>query len=160
VVGGTKPVAGPYFNFSLPEPTGVVAVHAPQDSSLLGLTSVLAPVLATGNTAVVVASQDRPLPAVSLTEVLATSDVPAGVVNLLTGFTAELAPWLASHRDVNALDLTGAAPGARAELAAAAADNVKRVYLPRRPEDWSADPGLTRLGAFVETKTVWHPVGV
>ena len=159
VVGSTNPVAGPYFNFSLPEPTGVVAVLAPQESALLGLVSVLAPVLATGNTAVVVASQDLPLPAISLAEVLATSDVPGGVVNLLTGFTAELAPWLAAHRDVNALDLTGAAPGARADLAAAAADNVKRVYVPR-DLDWAANPGLSRLNAFVETKTVWHPIGV
>src|SRR5690349_2173898 len=159
VVGATDPVAGPYFTFSLPEPTGVVAVLAPQDSSLLGLVSVLAPVLVTGNTAVVVASQERPLPAISFAEVLATSDLPAGVVNLLTGFTAELAPWLASHRDVNAIDLTGAAPGARADLQAAAADNVKRVYVPRST-DWAAEPGLSRLNAFVETKTVWHPIGV
>jgi acyl-CoA reductase-like NAD-dependent aldehyde dehydrogenase len=159
VVGGTNPVAGPYFNFSLPEPTGVVGVIAPQDSSLLGLVSVLGPVLATGNTTVVVASQARPLPAVSLTEVLATSDVPGGVVNLLTGFTAELAPWLAAHRDVNAIDLTGAEPAARGALAEAAADNVKRVFVPRT-DDWTADPGTTRLGAFVETKTVWHPIGV
>jgi acyl-CoA reductase-like NAD-dependent aldehyde dehydrogenase len=137
----------------------VVGVLAPQDSSLLGLVSVVAPVLVTGNTAVVVASQDRPLPAISFAEVLGTSDLPGGVVNLLTGFTAELAPWLASHRDVNALDVTGAAPGARADLQAAAADNVKRVYMPRS-EDWSAAPGLTRLNAFVETKTVWHPIGV
>jgi len=118
VVGATDPVAGPYFTFSLPEPTGVVGVLAPQDSSLLGLVAVVAPVLATGNTAVVIAAQDRPLPAVTLTEVLATSDVPGGVLNLLTGFTAELAPWLAAHRDVNALDLTGAAPAARADLRA------------------------------------------
>jgi acyl-CoA reductase-like NAD-dependent aldehyde dehydrogenase len=159
VAGSTNPVAGPYFTFSLPEPTGVVGVLAPQDSSLLGLISVLAPVLATGNTAVVVASQDRPLPAISLAEVLATSDLPGGVVNLLTGFTAELAPWLAAHRDVNALDLTGAAPGARADLQASGADNVKRVYVPR-DEDWAAPPGLSRFNAFVETKTVWHPIGV
>jgi acyl-CoA reductase-like NAD-dependent aldehyde dehydrogenase len=159
IVGCTNPVAGPYFNFSLPEPTGVVAVLAPQDSSLLGLVSVLAPVLTTGNTAVVVASEQRPLPAMSFAEVLATSDLPGGVVNLLTGFTAELAPWLASHRDVNALDITGAARGARAELQAAAADNVKRVYVPR-DEEWAAEPGLSRLNAFVETKTVWHPIGV
>lgn len=159
VTGATNPVAGPYFSFSLPEPTGVVGVLAPQESSLLGLVSVLAPVLATGNTAVVVAAQDHPLPAISLAEVLATSDVPGGVVNLLTGFTAELAPWLAAHRDVNALDLTGAVPGARADLQAAAADNVKRVYLPR-DEDWTAPPGLSRLSAFVEIKTVWHPIGV
>jgi acyl-CoA reductase-like NAD-dependent aldehyde dehydrogenase len=159
VVGATNPVAGPYFTFSLPEPTGVVAVLAPQDSSLLGLVSVVAPALVTGNTVVVVASQDRPLPAISFAEVLATSDLPGGVVNLLTGFTTELAPWLASHRDVNALDITGAAPGARADLQAAAADNVKRVYVPKSV-DWSAPPGLSRLNAFVETKTVWHPIGV
>ncbi len=159
VVGGTNPVSGPYFNFSLPEPTGVVAIIAPADSSLLGLVSVLAPVIATGNTAVVVAAQAQPLPAVTLSEVLATSDVPGGVVNLLTGFSAELAPWLASHRDVNALDLTGVAAAERPELQRAAAENVKRVYAPR-PEDWSADPGIRRLRAFVETKTVWHPIGV
>jgi acyl-CoA reductase-like NAD-dependent aldehyde dehydrogenase len=159
VAGGTNPVAGPYFTFSLPEPTGVVGVFAPQDSSLLGLVSVLAPVLTTGNTAVVVASESRPLPAVSLSEVLATSDVPGGVVNLLTGFTAELAPWLASHRDVNALDLSGIAETERPALQRAAADNVKRVHVPRSL-DWGADPGIGRLGAFVETKTVWHPIGV
>jgi acyl-CoA reductase-like NAD-dependent aldehyde dehydrogenase len=159
VAGSTNPVAGPYFTFSLPEPTGVVGVLAPQESSLLGLVSVLAPVLATGNTAVVVASEQRPLPAVSLTEVLATSDLPGGVVNLLTGSTAELAPWLAGHRDVNALDLTGADPKLVADLRAAAADNVKRVFVPR-DRDWSAAPGLKRLLAFVETKTVWHPIGV
>jgi len=107
----------------------------------------------------VLAAQDRPLPAVSLTEVLATSDVPGGVVNLLTGFTAELAPWLASHRDVNAIDLTGVPPAERAALEIAAADNVKRVYVPRSV-DWSTDAGLSRLDAFVETKTVWHPIGV
>jgi acyl-CoA reductase-like NAD-dependent aldehyde dehydrogenase len=159
VAGGTNPVSGPYFTFSLPEPTGVVGVLAPQQSSLLGLVSVLAPVLTTGNTAVVVAAQNRPLPAVTLAEVLGTSDLPGGVVNLLTGFTAELAPWLAAHRDVNALDLTGAAPGVRASLQAAAADNVKRVYVPSG-DDWTAAPGLSRLNAFVETKTVWHPIGV
>jgi acyl-CoA reductase-like NAD-dependent aldehyde dehydrogenase len=137
----------------------VVGVLAPQESALLGLVSVLAPVLTTGNTAVVVAAQDSPLAAVILAEVLATSDVPPGVVNILTGFTAELAPWLASHRDVNAIDLTGAAPGARADLQAAAADNVKRVFVPRNA-DWAADPGLARLNAFVETKSVWHPIGV
>jgi acyl-CoA reductase-like NAD-dependent aldehyde dehydrogenase len=159
VVGGTNPVAGPYFTFSLPEPTGVVGILAPPDSALLGLVSVLAPVLVTGNTAVVIASQDNPLPAISLAEVLDTSDLPGGVVNLLTGYTAELAPWLAGHRDVNALDLTGAAAGARADLQAAAADNVKRVYVPRST-DWAQPPGLSRLNAFVETKTVWHPIGV
>jgi acyl-CoA reductase-like NAD-dependent aldehyde dehydrogenase len=159
VAGSANPVAGPYFNFSVPEPTGVVALLAPQDSSLLGFLSVLAPVLCTGNTAVVVASERRPLPAVSLSEVLATSDLPGGVANVLTGFTAELAPWLASHRDVNAIDLTGVAPAERAELQRAAADNVKRVFVPW-DDDWSADPGRGRLTAFVETKTVWHPIGV
>jgi acyl-CoA reductase-like NAD-dependent aldehyde dehydrogenase len=159
VVGSSNPVSGPYFNFSLPEPTGVVGVLAPQDSSLLGLVSVVAPVIATGSTAVVVASEDRPLPAVSLAEVLATSDLPGGVVNLLTGRVAELAPWLASHRDVNAIDLTGADPAARTALQQAAADNVKRVYIPA-DIDWQADPGTSRLAAFVETKTVWHPIGV
>jgi acyl-CoA reductase-like NAD-dependent aldehyde dehydrogenase len=158
VVGGTNPVAGPYFNFSLPEPTGVVAVIAPQESCLLGLVSVLAPVLTTGNAAVVLASQARPLPAVSLAEVLATSDLPGGVVNLLTGFTAELAGWLAGHRDVNAIDLSGVPSGERAALQVAAAENVKRVYAPSS-SDWSAEPGIARLSAFVETKTVWHPIG-
>jgi acyl-CoA reductase-like NAD-dependent aldehyde dehydrogenase len=159
VAGSANPIAGPYFNFSLPEPTGVVAILAPQDSSLLGFVSVLLPVLCTGNSAVIVASERRPLPAISFAEVLATCDLPGGVANVLTGFTAELAPWLASHRDVNAIDLTGVAADARAELQRAAADNVKRVYVPR-DEDWGAAPGLERLTAFVETKTVWHPIGV
>jgi len=159
VVGGTNPVAGPYFSFSLPEPTGVVGVVAPQDSSLLGLVSVLAPVVALGNTAVVIAAEQRPLPASSFAEVLATSDLPDGVVNLLTGFTAELTPWLAGHKDVNALDLTGVAGPDRKALQIKAADNVKRVFAPGTA-DWSGDPGISRLGAFVETKTVWHPIGV
>ena len=162
VAGSTNPVSGPYFNFSLPEPTGVVGVLAPQACSLLGLVSVVAPVITTGNTAVVIASEQRPLPAASLAEVLATSDLPGGVVNLLTGLTAELAPWLASHRDVNALDLTGATAEQRTALQQAAADNVKRVHIPRggNEPDWTADPGTSRLSAFVETKTVWHPIGV
>ena len=159
IAGSANPIAGPYFNFSLPEPTGVVAILAPQESSLLGFVSTLAPVLCTGNTAVIVASERRPLPAISLDEVLATSDLPGGVANVLTGFTAELAPWLASHRDVNAIDLTGAAPADRADLQRSAADDVKRVFIPR-DEDWDAEPGIGRLSAFVETKTVWHPIGV
>ncbi len=130
VAGASNPVAGPYFNFSLPEPTGVVGVLAPQDSSLLGLVSVVAPVIATGNTAVVVASQARPLPAVSLAEVLATSDLPGGVVNLLTGYTGELAPWLASHRDVNAIDLTGAEPGPTVAGPAASRCRQRQAGLP------------------------------
>jgi acyl-CoA reductase-like NAD-dependent aldehyde dehydrogenase len=158
VAGGSNPVAGPYFNFSLPEPTGVVAVIAPAESSLLGLASVLAPVIATGNTAVVVASQDRPLPAITLSEVLGTSDVPGGVVNILTGHTAELAPVLAGHFDVNAIDLTGVPPEERADLERLAASNVKRVF--SADEDWAAAPEPRRMLAFLETKTVWHPVGI
>ena len=161
VLGGANPVAGPYFDFSLPEPTGVVAVLAPQQSSLLGLVSVLAPVLAGGNTAVVVTSKQRPLPAVTLAEVLATSDVPGGVVNVLTGDAAELGPWLAEHADVDAIDLTGAPADRAMELEREAAGTVKRVV--RRPAaepDWTADPGLSRMTPFLETKTVWHPMGV
>lgn len=159
VLGGTNPVAGPYFDFSLPEPTGVVAVLAPQDSSLLGLVSVLAPVLVGGSTCVLLSSETRPLPAITLSEVLATSDVPAGVVNVLTGRAAEVGPWLASHMDVNAIDLGGADAALAKDLEVAAADNLKRVLRPRR-EDWTAEPDLTRLTAYLETKTVWHPVGV
>lgn len=160
VAGSANPVAGPYFNFSVPEPTGVAAIVAPAASSLLGLVSVLAPVIVTGNAAIVVASEPRPLPAVSLAEVIATSDVPAGVVNILTGRTAELAPVLAGHMDVNAIDLSGVPPTDRADLERLAAENVKRVYLPPDDEDWESDPGLQRMLAFLETKTVWHPLGI
>jgi acyl-CoA reductase-like NAD-dependent aldehyde dehydrogenase len=159
VLGGANPVAGPYFDFSMPEPTGVVAVLAPQQSSLLGLVSVLAPVLAGGNTAVVVTSKERPLPAVTLAEVLATSDVPGGVVNLLTGDAAELGTWLAEHADVDGIDLTGAPTDRAMEFERAAAGTVKRVIRPQEP-DWTADPGLGRMTPFLETKTVWHPIGV
>jgi acyl-CoA reductase-like NAD-dependent aldehyde dehydrogenase len=161
VQGSSNPVAGPYFDFSVPEPTGVVAVVAPGDSSLLGLVSVVAPVVVTGNTAVVVAGEEHPLPAITLAEVLATSDLPGGVVNLLTGRAPEIAPWLASHMDVNAIDLTGVTDaGLATELEAAAAENLKRVVRPpESPPDWSEDPGLDRMLAFLETKTVWHPVG-
>jgi acyl-CoA reductase-like NAD-dependent aldehyde dehydrogenase len=158
VVGGANPVAGPFFNLSTPEPTGVVAVLAPQESSLLGLVSVVAPVIATGNTAVVVAAERAPLPALSFAEVLATSDVPGGVVNVLSGRTAEIAAPLAAHQDVNGIDLTGADEALAAELETAAADNLKRV-LRRGRDDWSADPGTGRMTAFLETKTVWHPTG-
>jgi acyl-CoA reductase-like NAD-dependent aldehyde dehydrogenase len=161
VLGSANPVAGPFFDFSLPEPTGVVAVLAPQRSSLLGLVSVLAPVLAGGNTAVVVTSRERPLPAVTLAEVLATSDVPGGVVNLLTGDAAEIGPWLAEHDDVDAVDLTGAPPQQAMELERLAAGSIKRVLRPPVEEpDWTADPGLARMTPFLETKTVWHPKGV
>jgi acyl-CoA reductase-like NAD-dependent aldehyde dehydrogenase len=154
--GAANPVAGPYFNFSVPEPAGVVAVLAPQPSSLLGLVSVVAPAVVSGNTAVVLASERFPLPAVTLSEVLATSDVPGGVINVLTGRTAEIAPWLASHMDVNAIDLAGAPAELADDLTVAATDNLKRVV--RLPdEDWALTPRLDRMLAYLETKTVWHP---
>ncbi|WP_026415127.1 aldehyde dehydrogenase family protein [Actinomadura oligospora] len=158
VAGNANPVAGPFFNLSTPEPSGVVGIVAP-DSALLGLVSVVAPAIVTGNTAVVVASEPAPLPAITLAEVLATSDLPGGVVNLLTGRRAELAPWLASHMDVNAIDLAGVSEEAVTDLEKAAADNLKRVLRPGIG-DWSAEPGTDRMTAFLETKTVWHPVGV
>ncbi len=163
VVGGANPVAGPYFNLSTPEPTGVVAVIAPQGSSLLGLVSVVAPAIVTGNTVVMTSSAERPLPAVTFAEVLATSDVPGGVVNILTGTVANTAPWLASHMDVNAIDLTGFAGDAEAATALeeAAAENLKRVLRPPDAEpDWTQEPGIGRMTTFLETKTVWHPIGV
>ncbi|MFI0780125.1 aldehyde dehydrogenase family protein [Streptomyces sp. NPDC021212] len=159
IAGSANPVAGPYFNLSTPEPTGVVALLAPQDSSFLGLISVVAPAIVTGNTAVVVAAERAPLPALSLAEVLATSDLPGGVVNILSGRTAELATPLAAHQDVNAIDLTGASPELATDLERSAADNLKRVVRPH-PVDWTADPGTGRLLSFLETKTVWHPMGV
>ncbi|MGV9597077.1 aldehyde dehydrogenase family protein [Streptosporangium sandarakinum] len=163
VAGAANPVAGPYLNISSPEPTGVVAVVAPDDP-LLGLVSVIAPVIVTGNTCVVVASERAPLPAVTLAEVLATSDLPGGVVNILTGSAKEIAPWLAGHMDVNALDLTGVSdPGLAVACEEAAAENLKRVLRPApadRADDWAADPGTRRLTAFLETKTVWHPTGI
>ncbi|WP_327285066.1 MULTISPECIES: aldehyde dehydrogenase family protein [unclassified Streptomyces] len=159
IVGGANPVAGPFFNLSTPEPTGVVTVVAPQDSSFLGLVSVIAPVIATGNTAVVITSEKAPLPALSLGEVLATSDLPGGVVNILSGKAAEMGPHLASHQDVNAIDLAGADAALAKELEIAAADNLKRVLRPQPVDDWSADPGTSRMTAFLETKTVWHPTG-
>jgi len=163
VVGNANPVAGPFFNLSTPEPTGVVAVVAPADSSLLGLVSVVAPVVVTGNTTVVAASPGRPLPAITFAEVLATSDVPGGVVNLLTGPLSATAPTLASHMDVNAIDLTGLAGDAEqaTALEVAAAENLKRVRrAPAVEPDWAAAPGLAPMTAFLETKTVWHPIGV
>jgi acyl-CoA reductase-like NAD-dependent aldehyde dehydrogenase len=163
VVGGANPVAGPFFNLSTPEPTGVVAVLAPRTSSLLGLVSVVAPVIVSGNTCVVVSSYERPLPAVTFSEVLATSDVPGGVVNILTGDAASVAPWLASHMDVNAIDLVGVAGDAElaTALEVAAADNLKRVRrAPAAEPDWTDEPDLSAMTDFLETKTVWHPIGV
>lgn len=155
VAGNANPVAGPYFNLSVPEPTGVVAVIAPQDSALLGLVGAIAPALVAGNVVVVVASETRPLSAISLGEVLATSDVPGGVVNILTGSPAEIAPWLASHADVNALDLVGAGGLDWVDLQIAAAETLMRVLPPENGPD-AASPSLQRILAFTETKTVWH----
>jgi len=161
IYGNANPVAGPFFNLTTPEPTGVVGVVAPAESSLLGLVSVVAPVIVTGNTSVVLASETRPLPSITLAEVLATSDLPGGVVNLLTGRVAETGPWLASHMDVNAIDLSGVAdPALGTQMEVEAAENLKRVIRPRGGEDWSAEPGLDRLLAFLEPKTVWHPKGL
>jgi acyl-CoA reductase-like NAD-dependent aldehyde dehydrogenase len=159
VFGGANPVSGPFFSFSTPEPTGVVAAIAPAQDSLLGLVSVLAPIIASGNTVVVIASPDRPLPAIALAEVLATSDLPGGVVNILTGRPAEIAPHLAAHGDVNALDLTGCVGELRVELERAAAGTVKRVHSPGPDIDFHRPAGTARMRAFLETKTVWHPTG-
>jgi acyl-CoA reductase-like NAD-dependent aldehyde dehydrogenase len=153
VIGSSNPVSGPYFNFTVPEPTGVVGIVAPDEPPLLGLVSRIAPAVVSGNALVVLASETKPLAAIELAEVLATSDVPAGVINVLTGHRAELAPWLASHMDVNAIDLTGA-DGLRADLERTAAENVKRVVL------GAADTqSLYEISAFVELKTIWHPIG-
>ena len=154
VLGSSNPVAGPYFNFTVPEPTGVVGILVPDEPPLLGLVSRVAPAIVGGNTTVVVASETHPLAAVELAEVLATSDVPGGVVNLLTGFREELAPWLAGHMDVNAIDLAGA-DGQVEELEQLAAENVKRVV--RGAGD---DQSPWEIASFLELKTVWHPIGV
>jgi acyl-CoA reductase-like NAD-dependent aldehyde dehydrogenase len=155
VTGSNNPVAGPFFDFSIPEPTGVVAAIAPEDSALLGLVETIASIVVSGNTVIVIASESQPLPAVSLAEVIATSDVPGGVINILTGSYKEIAPWLASHQDVNALDLTGVDKKQIAlELEKEAATNLKRVLRPNTKLD-----GLARIKVFLETKTVWHPRG-
>jgi acyl-CoA reductase-like NAD-dependent aldehyde dehydrogenase len=177
VLGGTNPVAGPYFDFTVLEPTGVVGIVAPpggtggsgpppptgtppQDQSLLGLVSRLAPAIVSGNTAVVVASERAPLPAVSLGEVLATSDVPSGVVNILTGHTAELAPWLAAHMDVNAIDVTGVPDADVADVEGASADNLKRVVRASVADPFEdAAQSPYEVAALTEFKTVWHPIG-
>lgn len=155
LAGGANPVAGPYFNISVPEPSGVVAVVAPQRPSLLGLVGAVAPALVAGNAVVVIASEKHPLSAITLAEVLATSDVPGGVVNVLTGSPAEIAPWLASHSDVNALDLVGAGGFDWVDWQQSAAETLKRVLQPENGAD-AAAPALQRILAFTETKTVWH----
>jgi acyl-CoA reductase-like NAD-dependent aldehyde dehydrogenase len=153
VLGSANAVAGPYFNFTVPEPTGVVGILAPEEPPLAGLVSRIAPAIVGGNTVVVVASAARPIPAIELAEALATSDLPGGVVNILTGHKTELAPWLAAHMDVNAIDV-GSADGLTVELERAAAENVKRVV------HGAADcQSLWEIAAFLELKTVWHPIG-
>jgi len=160
VAGNANPVSGPYFNISVPEPTGVVAIIAPQSGgSLLGLVSAVAPALVAGNTVVVIANETMPLSAVSLGEVLATSDVPGGVVNILTGSPAEMAPWLASHADVNAIDLVGAGDLDWVHLQIDAAETLTRVLQPETGPD-AASPSLARIVAFTETKTIWHTKGL
>jgi acyl-CoA reductase-like NAD-dependent aldehyde dehydrogenase len=154
VLGTSNPVAGPYFNFTVPEPTGVVGIVAPEEPALLGLVSRLMPAIVGGNSTVVLASESQPLAAVELAEVLATSDVPGGVVNIVTGYRSELAPVLAGHMDVNAIDVVGA-DGDVAELERLAAENVKRVV--RGAADGQSP---WDVASFLELKTVWHPIGV
>jgi acyl-CoA reductase-like NAD-dependent aldehyde dehydrogenase len=159
VLGNANPVSGPFFNLSTPEPTGVVAIVAPK-MPLLAFVSTVLPAITTGNTVVAIASEPYPIPAVTMTEIMATSDLPGGVVNLLTGSPAEIAPWLATHRDVDALDLTGIDdPELARTLEADAAEDLKRVMRPG-DTDWLAEPSLDRLQSWVEIKTVWHPIGV
>jgi aldehyde dehydrogenase (NAD+) len=159
VLGSANPVSSPHFSYSAPEPTGVVGILAPPGSPLLGLISVIAPVITGGNACVVIAAEQDPCIAITFAEVVATSDVPAGVINILTGRVSELSPHLAAHADVNALDLTGADAELRKSLEQAASDTLKRVYVPRGMPDFTAAPGTARLRAFLEIKTVWHPTG-
>jgi len=152
--GSTNPIAGPYYNFTIPEPLGVVGIFAEQKSSLLGVVRGLAPVLASGNSAVVVASERRPLPAITLSECCATSDVPAGVINILTGVTSELAPWMASHMEVDGIDISGLDPKSDADIRKSGTENLKRIH--RFKSENSPD----RILSFMEYKTVWHPIGI
>lgn len=152
--GSTNPIAGPYYNFTIPEPVGVVGIFAEQKASLLGLVRGLAPVVAGGNSAVIIASEKRPLPAITLSECLATSDVPAGVINILTGLTAELAPWMASHMEIDALDISGIEPKLDAEIRTLGIDNLKRIHR------FAGTQSPSRILSFMELKTVWHPIGI
>jgi acyl-CoA reductase-like NAD-dependent aldehyde dehydrogenase len=168
VLGSSNPVASDFFNFTIPEPTGIVGIVAPEASSLLGLVSRLAPPLVAGNAVVVLTSESRPLPAITLTEVLATSDVPAGVVNVLTGRKGELVPVLANHADVDTIDVWGVPDDVREDVELAAAESIKRIV--RRPSgttdarfDWLDDRAAERpewIAAYLEMKTVWHPIGL
>jgi acyl-CoA reductase-like NAD-dependent aldehyde dehydrogenase len=152
--GGTNPIAGPYYNFTIPEPLGVIGVIADEKESLLGLTRGLAPVIASGNTAVLIASEKLPLSAISLAEVMATSDLPAGVVNILTGSKSELIPWLASHMEIDGIDISGADKKLDGEIKRAGTENLKRIYR------FEKDASLKRILSFIEYKTVWHPIGI
>ncbi|MEY3103470.1 MAG: aldehyde dehydrogenase family protein [Actinobacteria bacterium] len=152
--GGTNPIAGPYYNFTIPEPLGVIGVIADEKESLLGLTRGLAPVIASGNTAVLIASEKLPLSAISLAEVMATSDLPAGVVNILTGSKSELVPWLASHMEIDGIDISGADKKLDGEIKRAGTENLKRIYR------FEKDASLKRILSFMEYKTVWHPIGI
>jgi hypothetical protein len=152
--GETNPIAGPYYNVTIPEPLGVVGVIADEKESLLGLTRGLAPVITSGNTAVLIASERLPLSAISLAEVMATSDLPAGVVNILTGSKSELIPWLASHMEVDGIDISGAEKKLDGEIKRAGTENLKRIYR------FEKDASLKRILSFMEYKTVWHPIGI
>ena len=152
--GSTNPIAGPYYNFTIPEPLGVVGIFAEQKSSLLGVIRGLAPVLASGNSAVVVASERRPLPAITLSECCATSDVPPGVINILTGVTSELAPWMASHMEVDGIDISGLDPKSDADIRKSGTENLKRIHR------FKSEKSPERILSFMEYKTVWHPIGI
>ena len=152
--GSTNPIAGPYYNFTIPEPLGVVGIFAEQKSSLLGAVRGLAPVLASGNSAVVVASERRPLPAITLSECCATSDVPSGVINILTGVTSELAPWMASHMEVDGIDISGLDPKNDADIRKSGTENLKRIHR------FKSENSPERILSFMEYKTVWHPIGI
>ena len=152
--GGTNPIAGPYYNFTIPEPLGVIGVIADEKESLLGLTRGLAPVIASGNTSVLIASERLPLSSITFAEVIATSDLPAGVVNILTGSKTELIPWLASHMEVDGIDISGADKKLDGEIRRAGTDNLKRIYR------FEKDVSLKRILSFMEYKTVWHPIGI
>ena len=154
VTGSLNQVSGPFYNFTTPEALGVVAIFAENKPSLLGVVRTLAPVIASGNSAVLIASESYPLPAITLSEVLATSDVPAGVVNILTGKIAELAPWVGSHMEIDGVDVAGLSKKQEEELKLVGADNLKRIFR------FSPTNHPERILSFMEQKTVWHPIGL
>ncbi len=154
VTGSLNQVSGPFYNFTTPEPLGVVAIFAESKPSLLGVVRTLAPVLAGGNSAVLIASENYPLPAITLSEALATSDVPGGVVNILTGKSAELAPWVGSHMEIDGVDIAGLSKKQEEELKLVGADNLKRIFR------FNPDNHPERILSFMEQKTVWHPIGI